>query len=134
MSIEYNIEFENGESVISDKGGNYRIDLRERLVDFAVNTIKFLGTIPYRKEYDVIRFQLSKAATSIGANYEESQASTPKEFHAKVSISLRESRETCFWYKVTDRLNLGSEDMRRSLIRESKEISLIMGSIASKTR
>ncbi|HHT9136269.1 MAG TPA: four helix bundle protein [Candidatus Wunengus sp. YC60] len=132
--MEYNVEFENGEMVVMDKVGNYKIDLRECLVDFAVNTIKFLGTIHYRKEYDVIRYQLSKAATSIGANYEESQASTPKEFHAKVSISLRESRETCFWYKIIDRLNLGSEDMRRSLIQESKEISLIMGSIASKTR
>ncbi|OHB91466.1 MAG: hypothetical protein A2Z57_12130 [Planctomycetes bacterium RIFCSPHIGHO2_12_39_6] len=94
----------------------------------------FLGTIPYKKEYEVFRYQLPKAATSIGANYEESQASTPKEFRAKVSISLRESRETCFWYKVINKLNLGDENMRRCLIQESKEITLIMGSIASKAR
>lgn len=134
MAIKYNVKSKNGKLIISEKTANYKIDLRERLVDFAVNTIMFVGTIPYKKEYEVFRYQLPKAATSIGANYEESQASTPKEFHAKVSISLRESRETCFWYTVIDRLGLGSEDMRRSLIRESKEISLIMGSIASKTK
>ncbi len=112
------------------KTANYKIDLRERLVDFAVNTIKFLGTIPYRKEYDVIRYRLSKAATSMGANYEESQASTPKKFHAKVAISLRGSLEICFWYKVINKLNLGKEDICRYLIQASKELSLIMGSIA----
>lgn len=134
MPIKYNAESEEEELIVSEKTANYKINLRGRLLDFAVNTIKFLGTIPYKKEYDVFRYQLSKAATSIGANYEESQASTPKEFHAKVSISLRESRETCFWYTIIDRLDLGSKDMRRALIMESKEVSLIMGSIASKTR
>ncbi|MGR3218826.1 MAG: four helix bundle protein [Candidatus Anammoxibacter sp.] len=109
-------------------------DLRERLVSFAVDTIKFLGTISYKKEYEVFRYQLSKAAGSIGANYEESQASTPKEFHAKVSICLREARETNFWYRVIDKLKLGDENMRKCLIQESKEITLIMGSIESKTK
>ena len=55
-------------------------ELRERLLEFSVSVLKFLHTIPYRKEYDVLRYQLSKSATSIGANYEESQTSTYKEF------------------------------------------------------
>jgi len=59
MTIKYNVESKKGKLVISEKTVNYKIDLRERLVDFAVNTIKFLGTIPYRNEYDVIRYQLS---------------------------------------------------------------------------
>lgn len=47
-------------------------------------------------------------------------------------INLRESRETYFWYTAVNRLHLGNKDMRRHLIQESKEIPLIMGSIASK--
>ena len=46
----------------------YQIDLDKRLLSFAVKTIKFLQTIPYKKEFDVFRYQLSKPATSIGAN------------------------------------------------------------------
>jgi four helix bundle protein len=134
MLIKCNAETKEKELILSENTGNYKINLGKWLIDFAVNTIKFLGTIPYKKEYDMFCYQLSKATTSIGANYEESQVSTSKEFHAKVSISLRESRETCFWYTVIDRLDLGSEDMRRALIPESKEISLIMSSIASKTK
>lgn len=47
----------------------YEKDLEERVFRFAVDTIKFINTIPYKKEYDVFRYQLSKSATSIGANY-----------------------------------------------------------------
>jgi len=42
--------------------------LRERLLNFSVKIIQFLKSIPYKKEYDVLRYQLSKSATSIGAN------------------------------------------------------------------
>ena len=42
--------------------------LRERLLNFSVKIIRFLKSIPYKKEYDVLRYQLSKSATSIGAN------------------------------------------------------------------
>ena len=43
-------------------------ELRERLLDFSVDVLNFLKTIPYRREYEVLRYQLSKAATSIGVN------------------------------------------------------------------
>ena len=47
---------------------DFNKEFRERLLNFSVNVIKFLKHIPYRKEYDVLRYQLSKSATSIGAN------------------------------------------------------------------
>ena len=36
-------------------------DLSERLLEFVVNTFKFLNTIQNNKEFDVFRYQLSKA-------------------------------------------------------------------------
>ncbi len=134
MSMKQNIEIKSGELIILDTAENYKIDLKERLVNFTVNAIKFLETSPCRKEYGVFRYQFSKAATSIGAIYEKSQASIPREFHARVAISLRESRETRFWYKVINKLHLGNEDTRRYVIQESKEITLVTRSIASKTK
>ena len=120
--------------MIANEKRKYKVDLSERLMEFAVSTIKFLSTVPYKKEYDVFRYQLSKCSTSIGANYEESQACTKREFHAKISICLREARETSFWYKVIDRLNLGDHGQRKALLKESHELKLIFGSIESKTR
>ena len=40
---------------------SYKRDLEERLLEFAVGTIKFLKTLPYKKEYNVLRTQLSKS-------------------------------------------------------------------------
>jgi len=106
--------------------------LRARLLTFSVDILSFLKTLPYRKEYDVLRYQLSKSATSIGANYEESQTSTYREFLQKVKIALREANETTYWLKIIDRLDLAKKEKISELIQESSEISLILGSIASK--
>ncbi len=76
------------------KDDKRNIELRDRLLDFSVAVFKMLKEIPYRKEYDVLRYQLSKSATSIGANYEESQNTTYKDFIHKVKIALREANET----------------------------------------
>ena len=47
------VQFERDNLIVSDNRTQYKIDLRKRLLDFAVNTIQFLSTIPYKKEYDV---------------------------------------------------------------------------------
>ena len=107
-------------------------EFRERLLNFSVNIIHFLNTLPYRKEYEVLRYQLSKAATSIGANYEESQTTTYKEFIQKVRIALREANETKYWLEIIRRLNAGNPDQCAELINEVAQLSLILGSIASK--
>ena len=67
--------------------------------------MELLIKIPYKKEYEVIRYQLSKSATSIGANYEESQATTRKEFLVKIRISLREALESNYWLRIIKALN-----------------------------
>ena len=76
-------------------------DLGERLLKFAVDVLKFLKTIPRSIENDVIKYQLSKCSTSIGANYEESQGALSKaDFYHKIKISLKESRETKYWFLI----------------------------------
>jgi four helix bundle protein len=107
-------------------------DLSERLLEFTVNTFKFLNSIPNNKEYNVFRYQLSKSSSSIGANYEESQASSKNEFKQRIAISLREARETNYWFRVIDKLKLGDYEQRKYLLQESKELKLIFGSIHTK--
>lgn len=111
---------------------SYKRDLEERLLTFAVDTIKFLKTLPYNREYNVLRTQLSKSSTSIGANYQESQAGTSREFKQRIQICLREARETNYWYRVISKLQIGDIKERKRLLQESKELMLIFGSIATK--
>ena len=134
MSARYQIDYNDQNVVVFDKENKYRIDLRERLLEFSVSTIQFLASIPYKKEYDVFRYQLSKSASSIGANYEESQATTVKEFHNKISICVREARESHYWLKIIDRLNLGESEQRHRLLQECELLTRILGAIKSKVK
>lgn len=110
----------------------YELDLRQRLLNYAVDTLKFLMKLPYKKEFDVIRYQLSKSATSVGANYEEAQSSSEKEFVQKLRIALREANESKYWYKIIDELNVLRTNELKKLLKESHEIPLVLGSIVSK--
>lgn len=113
-------------------------DLTERLFKMAVRVIKFLRTMPNTNEYSVFKYQLVKAATSSGANYEESQSGSSKaDFAYKVEISLREMIESNYWLRL---IKATSEDLKidfeelNYLIKESAELKLILGSIVIKSK
>lgn len=76
-------------------------DLLNRTFLFGVLIIRFLRTLPDTSDLKVIKYQLIKAATSIGANYEEAQAGSSKaDFTNKVNIALKEARETNYWLRM----------------------------------
>ncbi len=112
-------------------------ELSERLFNFAVRTLKFLSKLPDKPEFRTIRYQLSKSSTSSGANYEEAQAGSSKaDFNNKIRISLREMRESNYWFRIIqatfDEYTNNSE--LSWLINESSELKKILGSIVNKTR
>ncbi|MBL4754956.1 MAG: four helix bundle protein, partial [Flavobacteriales bacterium] len=74
------------------------LELCDRLFQFSIDVIKFLRRIKTTSELSVLKYQLTKSATSSGANYEESQAAASRaDFKYKVGISLREMRESNYW-------------------------------------
>lgn len=111
-------------------------DLNDRLFKFAVRSIRFLKSLPNTPEFKTIRYQLSKCSTSAGANYEESQAGSSRpDFNNKVRISLREMRESNYWYRIIKATYfVAKEDKELEwLIFESEELKRILGSIVTKT-
>lgn len=111
-------------------------DLNERLFEFAVQTIEFLITLPYNPENKIFRYQLSKSATSSGANYEEAQAGSSRaDFANKVRISLREMRESNYWLRIIQRTEKEIDaQVLEELIKESSELKNILGAIVQKCR
>jgi four helix bundle protein len=108
------------------------IDLNNRLFDFAVNVLKLLRNLKGGREYEVIRYQLSKSATSSGANYEESQAASSRaDFGNKICIVLKELRETNYWLRILKEL-YPDNDQIIALKNESEELKRIVGRINSK--
>lgn len=108
-------------------------DLEKRTFDFAVSVIKFLKEIKYSKENDVVKYQLAKAATSIGANYEEAQGAFSKDdFKYKMSICFREAKESNYWLRIIKSAEIFKCEGLEALIQESEELKNIFGSIMKK--
>ncbi len=69
----------------------------QRTFLFGVNTLKFLNTLPYTILNKIIITQLAKASTSVGANYEESQAAESKDdFILKLELYLKKQESLNF--------------------------------------
>lgn len=110
-------------------------DLLERTFSFGVCCLKFLRQLPNDPEYRLIRYQLGKSSTSLGANYEESQAGSSKaDFKNKVKISLRETRESNFWLRIIKALDESENEELERLLAESTELKNIFGAIVNNTK
>jgi len=110
-------------------------DLLTRTFEFGVNCLIFLRKLPNDSESKLIRFQLGKSATSIGANYEESQAGSSKaDFRNKVKIALREARESNFWLRILGKLDGYDSEEFKFLLKESSELKNILAAIVNNTK
>ena len=109
-------------------------DLLKRTFNFGIACLKFLRKLESNPENNLIRFQLGKSCTSVGANYEESQAGSSKaDFINKVKIALREARETNYWLRILKELNDNNDESLELLIKESQELKNILGAIVVKS-
>ncbi|MGE5798349.1 MAG: four helix bundle protein [Ignavibacteria bacterium] len=110
-------------------------ELLDRVFLFGVDTLKFLMTLPKEKVYGIVIYQLGKASTSSGSNYEEAQgAESPKDFNHKIGIVLKEIRESNYWFRVlnTIMLNSNNKELQR-LLKESLELKKIFSVIKIKS-
>jgi len=108
-------------------------NLCERLLKFAVDVILYLRTIKNSIETIDMKRQLVKSSTSSGANYEESQGSPTKpDAKTKIGISLKEMRESNYFLRIFNKLELGDINKNESLVKESVELKLILASIINK--
>lgn len=67
---------------------------------FAIGIIALCRQLKLKKEYELAS-QILRSGTSIGANLAESvDAQSKKDFLNKISISLKEARETQYWFNL----------------------------------
>ncbi|HBQ59723.1 MAG TPA: four helix bundle protein [Balneolaceae bacterium] len=101
--------------------------------DFALTIISLYKILQKEREY-IISSQLLRSGTSIGANIEEAIAGqSKKDFLHKVSISLKEARETRYWLRLLKESKLTNYDLDVYL-NESLELINILSAIVKTTR
>lgn len=81
--------------------------LSDRLLDFAANVIKITDALPNTVAGRHVGGQLIRAATSAGSNYEEAcGAESRSDFTHKMSIVLKELKESRFWLRLIRRTRM----------------------------
>lgn len=108
--------------------------LRERVFNFIIAILKLVEKIPKNRRNVIIEDQLTRSATSAGANLEEADAAiSRKEFVKFVNIAKREMKESHYWLKVLQVFENGLVTDIKSLLKESEELTKILYSIVKKS-
>ena len=82
-------------------------DLEERLLKYSVRIIKIVEQLSNTKAGNHVAGQLLRSGTSPYPNHGEAQAAeSPKDFIHKLSISLKELRESQRWLKLIQHVPL----------------------------
>ena len=97
-----------------------------------IRTIRQLRQAGYERE---LLSQLLKSGTSIGANVNEAQsAQSRKDFISKMTIALKEARETEYWLRLLSETGSFSVETAEDLLNKADELIRLLVSIIKTTK
>ena len=107
-----------------------------RAFEFAVRIVKLCQVLDETPGVSrTLANQLLRSGTSIGANLEESKGGQSRaDYLTKVSISLKEARETHYWLRLLAATEIIPKIQLEPLIDESNQIVAILTSIVKKLK
>lgn len=101
-------------------------NLRARTKNFALEIIRQTETAPVNVTSEILRKQIIRSATSIGANYRSACRSRSKpDFISKLRIVLEEADETLYWLELFDELRLLSHEKYYRIYQEGEQLVAI---------
>jgi four helix bundle protein len=104
-------------------------DIRERSFQFALQMLQVASRLPDTTEGRIVRSQLSKAGTSVGANVEEAGgAETRPDKRRSFTVARKEARESNFWLRIVHHRWKDDIDVAADF-RESTELMKILSAI-----
>lgn len=102
-------------------------DLSERLLDFAVRVGAVVDALPATRLGRHIAGQLVRSGTSPGPNYEEGCAAESRaDFVHKLSICLKELRESRYWIRLIIRSKSLRESKMGDILNECEQLCKIV--------
>jgi len=107
--------------------------LEERTRKFAVDIIRISSKLPDLPESRVIKNQLTKSGTSIGANYREAnRARSRADFINRIKICESDASETQYWLAVISDIAWVSPETMQTVCNECSELLAIFTTIGKK--
>ena len=108
-------------------------DLKDRTGRFGEGIILFAKKLAENSINRPLISQLIRSSTSIGANYMEADcAESRKDFHHKIGICKKESKETLHWLHMISVANPEVKSVCDRFWQEAHELTLIFSSISLK--
>jgi four helix bundle protein len=108
-------------------------DLEKRTLDFGVRIIYLSIKLPNTTEGRVVKRQITRAGTSIGANYREANRSRSKaDFKNRIGICESEASETQYWMEIILGLKWMTQEEMKADYYECAELLAIFTSIGKK--
>ena len=102
-------------------------DLKKRTKAFALRILRLASALPDTIEGRVIKGQLVRAGTSVGANYRAAcRGRSRAEFVAKLGVVEEESDESAFWLELIIEAAMLREKRVRPLLEEANQLAKIM--------
>ena len=118
---------------MENKEFSKQLEIRTR--KFAITIIKLSSTLPKTEEGKVIRTQITKSGTSIGANYREANRSRSKaDFANRIRICESEASETSYWLEIINDLVWVDSRIIQPILKESNELVAIYTTIGKKLK
>ena len=98
-------------------------EMQDRCFEFAAKCVLATRHLAKAPEAWVVRSQLTRCATSVGANYRAAgRALSSRGFVAKLSIALEEADESFYWLQLCARVGLLRPEFVDPLIKEAEEL------------
>ena len=102
-------------------------DIQERLINFAVNIIKFCSELPKNQAANHVSGQLLRCGTAPAPNYGEARgAESTKDFTHKLGITLKELNESGIWLEIIKRSEMMELSKVKPMAGECSELSKII--------
>ena len=109
--------------------------IKTKTYQFAVRIVKLNKFLTNEQKEYVLSKQILRSGTSIGANTEEADAGqSKKDFIAKLSIALKEAKETHYWLRLLLDSEYITQQMFESLMQDCEEIIFILTKILQTSR
>jgi len=108
-------------------------ELEKRTLKFAVMIIRLSASLPNTPEAKVVRNQITKCGSSVGANYREANRSRSKaDFKNKIAICESEASETQYWIEIITEVGWKTGEQVKAEHEECRELLAIFTSIGKK--
>ena len=109
--------------------------LLDKSFAFAIRIVKLYKYLSQDKKEFILSKQLLRSGTSIGANINEAQdAQSKNDFISKLSISLKEARETKYWIELLRETDYLTDKEANNILEDLIEVIKLLVSIIKTTK